>query len=125
MRGTIIVLIVLAVVIALAIVGMVKRIKYGSSCCGEKDAAPSKIRVKDRNKSHYPYVYYLDVDGMHCSGCVRKIENEFNSKDGMWAKASLEKKQVKLLSKFSLDKSMASGIVSDAGFTMLSFEISK
>ena len=122
MGGTIVVLIILAVVIVVSIMGIVKRIKYGSSCCGEKDPGPSKVRVKDRNKSHYPYTYYLGIDGMHCSGCVRKIENEFNAKDGMWAKASLEKRQVKLLSKFVLDKSVASGIVSDAGFTMLSFE---
>lgn len=122
MDGTIVVLIILAIVIALAVAGIVKRIKYGSSCCGEKDPGPSKVKVKDKNKNHYPYTYYLEIDGMHCSGCVRKIENEFNAKDGMWAKASLEKKQVKLLSKFMVDKSMASKIVSDSGFTMLSYK---
>ena len=122
MGGTVVVLIILAIVIVFAVMGIVKRIRYGSSCCGEKDPGPSKVKVKDKNKSHYPYTYFLQVDGMHCSGCVRKIENEFNAKDGMWAKASLEKKQVKLLSKFTVDKSMASKIVSDAGFTMLSCE---
>ncbi len=125
MGGTVVVLTVLAVVIAVSIMGVVKRIKYGSSCCGEKDAAPAKIKVKDKNKSHYPNTYYLEVDGMHCSGCVRKIENEFNKNEGMWAKASLENKQVKLLSKYMVDRSLASKIVSDAGFTMLSYVISK
>ncbi|MCR4648368.1 MAG: heavy-metal-associated domain-containing protein [Lachnospiraceae bacterium] len=125
MAGTIAVSIILIVVIIASIAGVVKRIKYGSSCCGEKDAAPSKIKVKDRNKSHYRYIYYLEVDGMHCSGCVRKIENEFNKNEGMWAKADLENKQVKLLSKNEVDRNLASKIVSDSGFTMLSYVISK
>ncbi len=125
MAGTIAVSIILIVVIIASIAGVVKRIKYGSSCCGERDAAPSKIKVKDRNKNHYPNTYYLEVDGMHCSGCVRKIENEFNKNEGMWAKANLEYKQVKLLSKNTVDRNMASKIVSDAGFTMLSFVTAK
>ena len=125
MAGTIVVLIILAVVITVSVMGVVKRVKSGSSCCGEKDPAPSKIKVKDKNKSHYPNTYYLEVDGMHCTGCVRKIQNEFNKNEGMWAKASLEKKQVILLTKFTVDKSKASQIVSDAGFTMLSYVISK
>ena len=125
MPGTLVVLVILFAVIVVAVIGVVKRIKYGSSCCGERDAAPSKIKVKDKNKNHYTYTYYLEVDGMHCSGCVRKIENEFNKNEGMWAKANLENKQVKLLSKNTLDKSIASQIVSDAGFTMISFIIAR
>lgn len=125
MGGTIVVLIILIVVLTVSIMGVIKRIKYGSSCCGERDAAPSKIKVKDKNKSHYPNAYSLKVDGMHCSGCVRKIENEFNKNEGMWAKADLENKRVKLLSKNTLDESIVSKIVSSAGFTMLSFEVLK
>jgi copper chaperone CopZ len=122
MGGTIAVIAILAVVVVLAVLGIIKRIKYGSSCCGEKDAAPAKVKVKDKNKSHYPFAYTLDVDGMHCSGCVRKIENEFNSRDGFWAKANLEKKQVNLLSKSELERAQAAEIVSKAGFTMLSIK---
>ncbi|SDI98340.1 Copper chaperone CopZ [Lachnospiraceae bacterium G41] len=123
MGGTIAVIAILAVLVVLAVLGIIKRIKYGSSCCGEKDAAPAKVKVKDKNKRNYPYSYVLDVDGMHCSGCVRKIENEFNSHDGFWAKANLEKKEVSLLSKTEIDEKTAAKIVSDAGFTMLSMKI--
>ncbi len=82
--GTIIVCIVLALVIAFAVYSTIRKIKYGSSCCGGKDPMPAKIRVKDRNKSHYPYVYLLKIDGMHCSGCVRKLENAFHAQEGFW-----------------------------------------
>ena len=63
--GTIIVLLVLAIIVLCAILSIRKRIKYGSACCGTHDAAPKKIRVSDKNKSHYPYTYTLTVDAMH------------------------------------------------------------
>ena len=123
MGGTIAVIAILAVVVVLAVLGIIKRIKYGSSCCGEKDALPAMVKVKDKNKKNYPFNYTLKVDGMHCSGCVRKIENEFNSHEGMWAKASVEKKEVSLLSKAPIDEKTAGMIVSKAGFTMLSIKV--
>ena len=122
MPGTIIIVIILIIVIGLAIFGTIKRIKYGSSCCGEKDPAPSKVRVKDKNKSHYPYTYLLKVDGMHCSGCVRRLENAFHKEDGMWVTISLEKKEVLLRSKKELMRQDAGRVVSSAGYTLLSFE---
>ena len=123
MGGTIAVITILIIVVVFAVFGLIKRIKYGSSCCGEKDSLPAKVKVKDKNKRNYPYSYVLDVDGMHCSGCVRKIENEFNSHEGMWAKASVEKKEVSLLSKAPIDEKTAGMIVSKAGFTMLSIKV--
>jgi len=122
MGGTIIVTAVLAIVIGFASFGVLKRIKYGSSCCGEKDALPPKVKVQDKNKKNYPFKYLLSVDGMHCSGCVRKIENKFNSYDFMWAKANLEKKEVSLLSKVAIEEKTAGKIVAEAGFTMLSMK---
>lgn len=123
MGGTIIVTAILTVVIGFAFFGVLKRIKYGSSCCGEKDALPPRVKVKDKNKKNYPFRYLLSVDGMHCSGCVRKIEIEFNSHEGMLAKASVEKKEVSLISKAPIDEKTAGMIVSKAGFTMLSIKV--
>ena len=109
MPGTIIVVALLVAVIGVAVFSTVKRIRYGSSCCGSKDPMPSKVKVKDKNKSHYPYAYLLKVDGMHCSGCVRR----------------LEKKEVLLRSKKELQRQDAGRVVSSAGYTMLSFEESE
>ena len=81
MPGTIIVVALLVAVIGVAVFSTVKRIRYGSSCCGSKDPMPSKVKVKDKNKSHYPYAYLLKVDGMHCSGCVRRLENAFHKEE--------------------------------------------
>ena len=123
MPGTIIICAVLAAVIGVAVYSTVKRIKYGSSCCGGKDPMPAKVKVKDKNKSHYPYTYTLKIDGMHCSGCVRKLENAFHSEEGLWVSVSLEKKEALLRSKTELERKTVGKIVSSAGFTLLAFDI--
>ena len=117
--GTIIVLLVLAIIVLCAILSIRKRIKYGSACCGTHDAAPKKIRVSDKNKSHYPYTYTLTVDGMHCSNCARRVENALNSKEGLWATVKLENNTVLLRSKNLIEWDELSTVISKAGYTLI------
>lgn len=119
--GTIIVLLVLAIIVVCAILSIRKRIKYGSACCGTHDAAPKKIKVKDKNKAHYPYTYTLTVDGMHCSNCARRVENALNSKEGVWAKVNLENKSVLVRSKSELKGEDFSTLITKAGYTLIDF----
>ncbi len=116
----IVIYIILALIIGLAVFGIVKRIRHGSSCCGEHEAPPVKIRAQDTNKSHYKYVYELNVDGMHCANCARRVENAFNRENGLMAKADIGKKQVSVWSKTQMSESDMSKIISDSGYTMLS-----
>ena len=116
--GTIIIILILALIVILAIFSIRKRIKYGSACCGTRDAAPSKIRVRDKNKSHYPYTYTLTVDGMHCSNCARRVENALNSKKGIWASVKFENNTVLVRSKNPLEWSDISPLISAEGYTL-------
>ena len=118
--GTTIVILVLAVIVVCAILSTRKRIKYGSSCCGTHDAAPKKIRVRDKNKSHYPYTCTLTIDGMHCSNCARRVENALNAKEGVWAIVKLENNTVLVRSKNQLEWVELSKAISDAGYTLIS-----
>ena len=120
--GNIIVYIVLALVIAGAVYGTVRRIRHGSACCGEHEAAPKKIRVSDTNKKNYPYMYELRVDGMHCANCARRVENKFNSNDGLWAVADIGEKTVTLRSKKAVEESYCRELIFDAGYTLLSMK---
>jgi copper chaperone CopZ len=120
--GNTIVIIILVLIVVAAVYGTVHRIKYGSSCCGEHDAADKKVRVKDKNKKNYPYTYVLNVDGMHCSNCARRIENAFNKTEGRWAEADVGRKEVILRTKREESERDLSGIVSGAGYTMLAFK---
>lgn len=91
--STLIICLILLVIIALAVKSIIHRIKHGSACCGERDAAPKKIIINDKNKSHYPFEYIMKIDGMHCSNCVRFVENALNSEKELWATVNLEKKK--------------------------------
>ena len=115
-----IIIILLVVIMAAAVYGIVKRIRFGSSCCGSKTPADKKVRVRDRNKAHYPYHYLLKVDGMHCANCARRVENAFNRTEGRWARVDLATRSVSLLSKQEETESELAGITAAAGYTMLS-----
>lgn len=120
--GTVVVLLILVAIIAFSVFGTIKRIRHGSSCCGERDPAPKKIKVSDKDKSHYPYAYELGIDGMHCSNCARRVENGFNKIPGMWAKADVSKKQVVLMTKEQVEQNECFKIVSNSGYTLISFK---
>ncbi len=119
--GTIIVVLILAAIVTGAILSIRKRIKYGSSCCGTHDAAPAKVKVKDKKPDHYPHTYKLTVDGMHCSNCSRRVENALNSKEGLWATVKLEDKSVLVRAKSPVTEEELSRLISDAGYTLLDF----
>ena len=110
---------ILAAIVGMAIYGTVKRIRFGSDCCGRKEPAPKKLRVADKNKNNYPYIYNLTVDGMHCINCARRIENAFNKTEGNWAAANLGNKQVVLRAKTEKTPSELAGIVSSEGYTLI------
>ena len=117
--GTLVICLILAVIVAFALNSVRRRIRYGSSCCGTHDPLPKKIRVSDKDASHYPYSYRLIVDGMHCSNCVRHVENALNAKDGVWATVNLADKSVLLRSKAPLDEKDISRTVAGEGYTVL------
>lgn len=61
--GNMIAYIILILIVIFAVWGTVKKIRHGSSCCGEHEASDKKVRVSDKDISHYPYRYELAVDG--------------------------------------------------------------
>ena len=69
MANVLIILIIIALM-AVAVRRIYRTIRYGGSCCSGSSGIEKKVRVKDRNRSNYPYSYELKVDGMVCSGCV-------------------------------------------------------
>ena len=123
--GTIVICLILTVLVALAINSVKKRIRFGSACCGTHDPLPKKIRVADKDISHYPYAATLTVDGMHCSNCVRHVENALNAKDGVWACVDLGKKTAFVRSKTPLDEAELSRLLAESGYTVIAFSDEK
>ena len=89
--------------------------KLSSGCCGAGGDAAKKIKVADKNKSHYPYSAVLTVDGMMCAACETRVENALNVIDGVWAKASSSDGKVSVLMKNPVDIETFRKAVNDLG----------
>jgi copper chaperone CopZ len=89
-----------ALLIAYAVYGTVQKArgKSKSSCCGSAESVIPKA-VEDTDVSHYPYKYYVSVDGMKCSNCAVNVENAINKSGDTWAHVNLGRKRAEVLSK--------------------------
>ena len=116
---SIIITMIIAVIAIFGLVNYIKKLKKGGDCCPEHEEATKSVKVKDRDKSHYPYKAKLAIDGMSCGNCVRNVENALNSLEGTWASVSLEDNQATVLLKSPPDIEKLSKAVSDAGYCVL------
>ena len=116
---SIIITMIIAVIAIFGLVNYIKKLKRGGDCCPEHEEATKSVKVKDRDKSHYPYEAKLAIDGMSCGNCVRNVENALNSLEGTWASVSLEDNQATVLLKSPPDIEKLSKAVSDAGYCVL------
>ncbi|MDO4325436.1 MAG: heavy metal-associated domain-containing protein [bacterium] len=116
MASAIICLILLLLVIY-GIRSYLKRLTSG--CCGASgQAGVKRIKVKDRNTSHYPHHTVLKVDGMVCQNCAIRVENALNSMEGTFAKVDLSEEKVDVYMKTEWDKETLKKAVKDAGYTV-------
>jgi len=118
MLNIIIVLIVAAIVV-FGSISYIKKLKKGGDCCPEHEEATKSVKVRDRDKSHYPYEAKLAIDGVSCNNCVRNVENALNALDGTWATVSLEDNMATVLLKNPPDIEKLSKAVADAGYMVL------
>ena len=51
---TAVVLVLLTLCVCFGIRSYAKKLRQGGGCCGEREPAEKKVRVADRNRSHYP-----------------------------------------------------------------------
>ena len=96
---TILIIAALAIIAAITVRNYRKQLKEG--CCGAGgDAGPGeKVEPKDTDKTHYPYIADVKIEGMHCENCVRKVENAVNRIDGAWAEVDLPSNSARILLK--------------------------
>ncbi len=97
--------------------------KLSSGCCGASSGpSEKKMKVKDRDKSHYPYRKILSIDGMVCGNCSTRVENGLNRLDGVWAVVDLAKGQADVRMKEPLDEQVLKQAVRDTGYTVYKIE---
>ncbi|ETO97279.1 heavy metal-associated domain protein [Lachnoanaerobaculum sp. MSX33] len=115
----IIIVLIVAAIVVFGSINYIKKLKKGGDCCPEHEEATKSVKVKDRDKSHYPYEAKLAIDGMSCNNCVRNVENALNALDGTWATVSLEDNMATVLLKNPPDIEKLSKAVTDAGYMVL------
>ena len=115
----IIIVLIVAATVVFGSINYIKKLKKGGDCCPEHEEATKSVKVKDRDKSHYPYEAKLAIDGMSCNNCVRNVENALNALDGTWATVSLEDNMATVLLKNPPDIEKLSKAVADAGYMVL------
>lgn len=116
MTATILICIAIAVIVILGVRSYMKRVSSG--CCGSGGGTVKKIRVPDKDKSNYPYLKVLWIDGMVCGSCAANVENALNSLDGVWAKVNLTEKKADVLMKKLFDDEILKLSVKDSGYTV-------
>lgn len=115
------VLIVIAIIAIIGIKSYAKKLTSG--CCGaSSQPSVKKIKVRDKDKSHYPYSRILKVDGMSCGNCACHVENALNSLEGVWAQADLEKGEALVRMKQEHGNNELKQAVKDAGYVVYNIE---
>lgn len=110
--------IILCLLIFLLAVYSIKRYARNMTqgCCGSGGTGVKHIRVKDKNKSHYPYEVTLHVEGMMCAHCVMRVENVLNSMEGVWAQADLKEKKALVRMKIEIDSAELCKEIASIGY---------
>lgn len=94
------IIIVGVLIIAFAVYGTVQKArgKAKSSCCGSAETVISKP-VSDTDESHYPFKYFVGIEGMSCSNCAARVENAINAAGDTWAHVNLGRARAEVLAK--------------------------
>lgn len=110
---------VLVLVCVVVIYRYIRNLRRGDSCCTTGEEPEKKIRVKDRDQSHYPYSARLSIDGMTCAACATRVENGINSLPGCWAVVDLATKSALVRCKEPVDTEALQKAVRVSGYLVL------
>ena len=86
--GTIIVIVILAIIVFFAVKSSIKHTKGEGSCCGGgSDDKPERKKLKGKILGE-KIIY---IEGMHCEHCKNTVESSINEIEGAKSKVNLKK----------------------------------
>ncbi len=113
--ATFIICLILLCICIFSVKSYMKKLSRG--CCGaDSGRGPKKIRITDKDVSHYPYQTRLTVEGMTCQNCTTRVENALNSLGGVWASADLSKNQVQIRMKEEIPEEKLKEVIRQTGY---------
>ena len=119
MNATVVVVALLVLLVGWAAYQSVRRARKGSACCGEHEGTVARIGAKDRNPRNYAHETLLEIGGMTCDNCARKVENALNELDGTWATVSIADHTARVRTKEPADMAALRAAVRQAGYVVL------
>ena len=115
--ATAVICIILVIAVVAGVKSYMKKLRYG--CCGaSSEPAVKKVKVKDKDPSHYPYQKVLKIDGMTCGNCANRVENALNHLDGVYASVDLMKEEAVVRMKEKVEDQTLKKTVAAAGYTV-------
>ncbi|MBQ9251372.1 MAG: heavy-metal-associated domain-containing protein [Clostridia bacterium] len=115
----IVLILLLASLLGWAVGRSVRKARRGGGCCGEREQTEARVSIQDRNKSHYPFQVTLQIGGMTCENCARRVENALNSLEGIWADVRILNHQATVRAKKKPDETTLRQAVQNAGYVVL------
>ena len=112
--STAIICLILLIIAIFGIRSYMRKLSHG--CCGSGGDVEKKIKVQDRELSHYPHHWVIEIEGMTCKNCAMRIENAFNIEEGCYAKVDLKKKMADLYTKFECTESEIKERIRKSGY---------
>ena len=122
--STAIICVLLIIISVFGIRSYMKRLASG--CCGSSgEKSPKRIKVKDKDLSHYPHQCTMKVDGMSCGNCAVRVENVLNAMEGVWARVDLEAGEAQVYMKQKYEDKALKDAVKAAGYTVFKINHTK
>ena len=90
-----------------------------------REKSPKRIKVKDKDLSHYPHQCTMKVDGMSCGNCAVRVENVLNAMEGVWARVDLEAGEAQVYMKQKYEDKALKDAVKAAGYTIFKINHTK
>ena len=116
-----VILLLLAALVVIGVKSYAKKLARG--CCGAGGGeAERRVRVQDQNPAHYAHAVRLQLGGMTCANCARRVENALNGMDGVWARVNLKESVALVRMKTRVPEDALSRAVAQAGYTVTAVE---
>lgn len=118
--STVIICLILILIGIYSIKSYSKKLSHG--CCGGESEPVKSIRPSDKNKKHYSYCKKVEINGMTCQNCKKRIENIFNQKENYYMDIHLNKNTGFLYTKELVSDTEIKNTIQSLGYQVIGIE---
>ena len=108
--------VLLSLAAILALWRVIRRFRRGSACCGEREKNVRRTGPAWGRLGGAPYAAEIEIQGMTCENCARKIENALNELDGVRARVNYPERRATLRSSRPGMEAQARAKIREAGY---------